>query len=161
MTDLHTNYLGMKLRSPLVASAGPYTGDLDQLAQLQDAGAGAVVLPSLFEEQIEHETSEIDRLFSLHQDSFGEASSFFPEIDDYNTGTDTYLALVEAAKFRVGHPGDRQPQRHQHRRLVALRTIDRGCRRRRDRTQLVHGRRRPGGQRRPNSKPSNSNSSPS
>jgi dihydroorotate dehydrogenase (fumarate) len=88
----------------LVASAGPYTGDLDRLTELQDAGAGAVVLPSLFEEQIEHETSEIDRLFSLHQDSFGEASSFFPEIDGYNTGTDTYLALVEAAKYRIDIP---------------------------------------------------------
>ena len=104
MTDLHTNYLGMRLRSPLVASAGPYTGDLDRLTELQDAGAGAVVLPSLFEEQIEHETREIDRLFSLHQDSFGEASSFFPEVDGYNTGTDTYLALVEAAKYRIDIP---------------------------------------------------------
>jgi dihydroorotate dehydrogenase (fumarate) len=104
MTDLHSEYLGLKLRSPLVASAGPYTGDLDKLAELQDAGAAAVVLPSLFEEQIEHETSEIDRLFSVHADSFGEASSFFPEIDDYNTGPDAYLSLVEAAKDRVDIP---------------------------------------------------------
>ena len=62
------------------------------------------MLPSLFEEQIEHDTSEIDRLFSLHQDSFGEASSFLPEIDGYNTGSDAYLALVEAAKRRVDVP---------------------------------------------------------
>jgi dihydroorotate dehydrogenase (fumarate) len=75
MTDLHTRYLGLSLRSPLVASAGPYTGDLDKISELQDAGAAAVVLPSLFEEQIEHETGEIDRLFSLHANSFGEASS--------------------------------------------------------------------------------------
>ena len=74
------------------------------MAELEQAGAGAIVLPSLFEEQIEHETSEIDRLFSLHQDSFGEASSFLPEIDGYNTGTDTYLSLVEAAKHRVDVP---------------------------------------------------------
>jgi dihydroorotate dehydrogenase (fumarate) len=104
MTDLHTNYLGMRLRSPIVASAGPYTGDLDKMAEIQDAGAGALVLPSLFEEQIEHETSEIDRLFSIHHDSFGEATSFFPEVDGYNTGTDAYLALVEAAKHRVDIP---------------------------------------------------------
>ncbi len=104
MTDLHTDYLGLRLRSPLVASAGPYTGDLDKMSELQDAGAGAIVLPSLFEEQIEHETSEIDRLFSLHHDSFGEAASFFPEVDGYNTGTDAYLALVEAAKYRVDVP---------------------------------------------------------
>src|SRR5690606_11758645 len=57
MTDLHTEYLGLHLRSPLVASAGPYTGELDKLSELQDAGVAAVVLPSLFEEQIEHETS--------------------------------------------------------------------------------------------------------
>jgi dihydroorotate dehydrogenase (fumarate) len=104
MTDLHTAYLGLPLRSPLVASAGPYTGDLDRLAELEQAGAAAVVLPSLFEEQIEHETSEIDRLFSQHQESFGEATSFLPELDDYNTGVDTYLALVEAAKLRIDVP---------------------------------------------------------
>jgi len=104
MTDLHVDYLGMRLRSPLVASAGPYTGDLDRMSELEQFGAAAIVLPSLFEEQIEHETSEIDRLFSLHQDSFGEAASFLPEIDGYNTGTDAYLALVEAAKHRVDVP---------------------------------------------------------
>ena len=104
MTDLHTDYLGLRLRSPLVASAGPYTGDLDKLCELQDAGAAAVVLPSLFEEQIEHETREIDRLYSVHHDSFGEATSFFPEVDGYNTGTDAYLALVEAAKYRIDVP---------------------------------------------------------
>lgn len=104
MTDLHTEYLGLGLRSPLVASAGPYTGDLDRLCELQDAGAAAVVLPSLFEEQIERETSEIDRLYTMHQESFGEATSFFPEVDGYNTGTDAYLALVEAARDRVDIP---------------------------------------------------------
>ena len=82
MPDLHTTYLGLSLHSPLVASAGPFTGDLDRLAQLEEAGAAAVVLPSLFEEQIEHETAEIDRLFTVHGESFNEATSFFPEIDD-------------------------------------------------------------------------------
>ncbi len=104
MSDLHVDYLGLRLRSPLVASAGPYTGDLDKMTEIEQAGAGALVLPSLFEEQIEHETSEIDRLFSLHHDSFGEASSFLPELDGYNTGSDAYLALVEAAKYRVDIP---------------------------------------------------------
>jgi dihydroorotate dehydrogenase (fumarate) len=104
MTDLHTTYLGLALQSPLVASAGPFTGNLDRLAELQDAGAAAVVLPSLFEEQIEHETSEIDRLFSVHHDSFGEASSFFPEVDGYNTGPDAYLTLIESARDRVDVP---------------------------------------------------------
>jgi dihydroorotate dehydrogenase (fumarate) len=104
MTDLHTEYLGLELRSPLVASAGPYTGELDKLRQLQDAGVAAVVLPSLFEEQIEHETSEIDRLYSVHRESFGEATSFFPEIDGYNTGTDAYLSLIEAARDTIDVP---------------------------------------------------------
>lgn len=104
MTDLHTDYLGLRLRSPLVASAGPFTGDLGALAELEAAGAGAIVLPSLFEEQIEHETSEIDRLYSLHHESFGEATSFFPELDDYNTGADSYVLLVEAARDRVDIP---------------------------------------------------------
>jgi dihydroorotate dehydrogenase (fumarate) len=104
MTDLTTRYLGLRLRSPIIASPGPFTGHLDKLQELSDAGIGAVVLPSLFEEQIEHETSEIDRLFSVHQYSFGEAGSFFPEVDGYNTGCDAYLALIEAARARVDVP---------------------------------------------------------
>ena len=102
--DLTTEYLGLRLRSPLVASASPYTGDLIRLAELEQAGAAAVVLPSLFEEQIQHDTAEIDRLYTLGAESFGEATSLLPELDDYNTGPDTYLDLVEAAKRRVGVP---------------------------------------------------------
>jgi dihydroorotate dehydrogenase (fumarate) len=104
MTDLHTTYLGLPLQSPLVASAGPLTGDLDRMAELEQAGAAAIVLPSLFEEQIEHETAEIDRLYRMHRDSFGEATSFFPDIDDYNSGVDAYLELIEASKRRVDVP---------------------------------------------------------
>jgi dihydroorotate dehydrogenase (fumarate) len=74
------------------------------MAELEAAGAAAVVLPSLFEEQIEHETAEIDRLFTVYSDSFDEATSFFPEIDNYNSGVDAYLELVEAAKRRVEIP---------------------------------------------------------
>jgi dihydroorotate dehydrogenase (fumarate) len=77
---------------------------VDRIAELEAAGAGAVVMPSLFEEQIEHETTEIDRLFSLHHDSFGEASSFLPDVDNYNSGVDAYLDLVAAAKERVDIP---------------------------------------------------------
>ncbi len=104
MPDLHTTYLGLSLRSPLVASAGPFTGQLDRIAELEQAGAGAVVLPSLFEEQIEHETAEIDRLFTVHDDSFNEATSFFPEIEEYDSALDRYLALIEGAKTRVDVP---------------------------------------------------------
>ncbi|HSL75241.1 MAG TPA: dihydroorotate dehydrogenase-like protein [Ilumatobacteraceae bacterium] len=104
MPDLHTSYLGLALRSPIVASAGPLTGDVDRLAQLEQAGVAAVVLPSLFEEQIEHETAEIDRLFTVHDDSFVEAASFLPEFDDYDSGVDTYLGLLEAATTRLDIP---------------------------------------------------------
>lgn len=104
MTDLRTHYLGLELRSPIVASSGPLTADVDHIARLVDAGAGAVVLPSLFEEQIEHESAEIDRLYSLHSDSFVEATSFFPEVDGFESVIDRYLALVEASADRVEAP---------------------------------------------------------
>ena len=61
MTALATEYLGLSLRSPIVASAGPLTANIDRLRQLDDAGVGAVVLPSLFEEEIEHDAREIDQ----------------------------------------------------------------------------------------------------
>jgi dihydroorotate dehydrogenase (fumarate) len=104
MPDLHTTYLGLSLRSPIVASAGPFTGQLDRLVELELAGAGAVVLPSIFEEQIEHETTEIDRLYSVHGESFHEATSFFPEVDDYGSAIDSYLELIENAKIAVDVP---------------------------------------------------------
>jgi len=104
MIDLTTTYLGLQLRSPIIASPGPITAQVDRLRELDAAGVGAVVLPSLFQEQIEHETSEIDRLFSVHHNSFGEAGSFFPEVGGYDTGSDSYLALVEAARDAVDVP---------------------------------------------------------
>ncbi len=104
MTDLGTDYLGLALRSPLVASSSPLTGDLDGLRRLEDAGAGAVVLPSLFEEQIEAESVEIDRLLETGAGSFGEALSYFPELDDYNTGPDHYLELIAQGKRSLGIP---------------------------------------------------------
>ncbi len=104
MPDLHTTYLGMPLRSPIVASAGPFTGQLDRLVELELAGAGAVVLPSIFEEQIEHETAEIDRLYTVNGESFPEATSFFPEVDDYGSAIDSYLELIENAKIAIDIP---------------------------------------------------------
>jgi len=104
MIDLTTRYLGLQLRSPIIASPGPVTGQLDRLVELDAAGVGAVVLPSLFQEQIEHETSEIDRLFSVHHHGTGEASSFAPDNDGYESSSDAYLALIEAARGRVAVP---------------------------------------------------------
>ena len=96
-TDLSTTYLGLSLRSPLVASCSPLTGRLDSLRALDEAGVGAVVLPSLFEEQIERDALAVDAMLDTHAESFGEATGFFPELDDYDTGPDRHLALVEDA----------------------------------------------------------------
>jgi dihydroorotate dehydrogenase (fumarate) len=104
MPDLTTEYLGLALRSPLVASSSPLTGDLDGLRRLEDAGAAAVVLPSLFEEEIEFESRELDRLLETGAETFGEAPSYFPELDDYNTGPARYLELVANAKRALGIP---------------------------------------------------------
>ncbi|MEL6892844.1 MAG: dihydroorotate dehydrogenase-like protein [Actinomycetota bacterium] len=103
MIQLHTEYLGLALRSPIVASAGPLTGSVDTLMELEQHGVGAVVLPSLFEEQVEHETYEIDRLFELHADSFLEAPSMFPELDD-EASDERYLRLIEAARSSIDVP---------------------------------------------------------
>lgn len=103
--DLRTTYLGLELRSPIVASAGPLTGDIDRIVDLERAGVGAVVLPSLFEEQIEHDTSEIDRLLAVNDyDSWVDPSRPPSDTAGYNQGADDYLELVEGAKSRVDIP---------------------------------------------------------
>jgi dihydroorotate dehydrogenase (fumarate) len=102
--DLTTTYLGLRLRSPIVASASPLTGKLETLHALETAGIGAAVLPSLFEEQIEHEAMDIHELLEHATHSFGEATTWFPELDTYNTGPDAYLEHIRAAKAAVGVP---------------------------------------------------------
>lgn len=102
--DLSTRYLGLPLRSPLVASPSPLTGEVANLALLDEAGAGAVVLPSLFEEQVVHEAREIDRMLLTGSESTPEAATFFPDLGDYNTGPDQYLSLIAEAKAAVSIP---------------------------------------------------------
>jgi dihydroorotate dehydrogenase (fumarate) len=102
--DLRARYLGLELRSPLVASASPLTGELDGLRRLEDAGVAAAVLPSLFEEQLTHDQVELDRLLETTSDHVGEAQSYFPELEDYNTGPFTYLQRIEQAKRTVAIP---------------------------------------------------------
>lgn len=102
--DFSTRYLGMPLPSPLVASPSPRTGELDFLRQVTEAGAGAVVLPSLFEEQIVGESQAIDRMLQTGADGFGEAATFFPELNDYNVGPDAYLDLVREATRELDVP---------------------------------------------------------
>jgi dihydroorotate dehydrogenase (fumarate) len=100
MVELHTRYLGLDLRSPLVASASPLTGSLDGLRRLEAAGAAAVVLPSLFEEQLTLEARVVDRLLQGQVDSLPAALA----LDDYNAGPFGYLALVEQAKATLQVP---------------------------------------------------------
>jgi dihydroorotate dehydrogenase (fumarate) len=97
--NLRTTYLGLELTSPLVVSAGPLTRDVERIVELERVGVGAVVLPSLFEEQIEHETTQIDRLLASSPAGFGSAPPL--NLDDYNRGVDRYLELIEGAKSAV------------------------------------------------------------
>jgi dihydroorotate dehydrogenase (fumarate) len=104
MADLRSGYLGLELRGPLVASASPLTGQLETLRRLEAAGAAAVVLPSLFEEQVTHDQLEVERVLETGAESFPEALSYFPELEDYNTGPDAYLRLIERAKAALSVP---------------------------------------------------------
>lgn len=102
--DLKSKYLGFELGNPLVASPSPMTGKLENLQRLEEAGIAAIVLPSLFEEQIEHDERQIDALEDFGSESFGEALDYFPPLAGYNTGTDTYLELIRSAKEKLSIP---------------------------------------------------------
>jgi dihydroorotate dehydrogenase (fumarate) len=104
MTDLTSTYLGLTLRTPVVASPGPVTGDPDQWRRLDDAGVGAIVLPSLFEEEIEYESWWVSDLLEEGQDVFAEAADYLPEFEDYAIGPDRFLDLVARAKQEVSVP---------------------------------------------------------
>ena len=103
--DIATKYLGIDLANPLVASSSPLTGKLDTLLQLEEAGAAAVVLPSLFEEQIEHDAWAVYDLYeygsAISPEAFG---SYIPEMDGYNTGPEHYLELLAKAKDKLTIP---------------------------------------------------------
>ena len=102
--NLSTDYLGIKLKNPIVASASPSNSDVNMLKDLEAAGIAAVVMPSLFEEQVEFEEYQFSSLQDYGGESFAEAASYFPEMDDYNSGTDDYLRLVETACKTVDVP---------------------------------------------------------
>ncbi len=102
--DLRTTYLGMELANPLVAAASPLSGTLDGLLRLEEAGASAIVLQSLFEEQIEHHELSVHSILETGTDSFPEVHNFFSGLDDYNTGPESYLQMVEQAKDRLKVP---------------------------------------------------------
>ena len=104
MIDLSTAYLGLKLKNPLVASSSPLTESTDNLRRLEDAGAAAVVLPSIFEEQLALESNALNRDMDRGTESFAEAVSYLPEYDDYRQGQDAYLSNLQRAKTSCGVP---------------------------------------------------------
>lgn len=104
MVDLSTRYLGLELRSPLMASASPLSQELSGIRALEDAGASAVVLGSLFEEQLRLETFELVHYLSASTESFAEALSFFPQSSEFHLGPDEYLNHILKAKAAVHVP---------------------------------------------------------
>ncbi len=104
MIDLSTTYLGLKLRTPLVASASPLSQEIDGIRRLEDAGASAVVLYSLFEEQLQQETFELEHHLAEGTNSFSEAASFFPQPDEFRMGPEGYLNHISHAKKAVTVP---------------------------------------------------------
>jgi dihydroorotate dehydrogenase (fumarate) len=104
MIDLSTNYLGLKLKNPVVVSAGPLSREIATIQQMEKAGAAAVVLHSLFEEQINLESQELDRFLASGEAVSAEAINVFPDMTSYNIGPDQYLEHIRKAKKAVDIP---------------------------------------------------------
>ncbi|MCU0720041.1 MAG: dihydroorotate dehydrogenase-like protein [Pirellula sp.] len=102
--DLTVNYMGLSLANPIVASSSPLTGNVESLVALQNSGVAAVVLPSLFEEQVEHVEIELANLYDYQSESHVESSGYFAEMDSYNTGPTRYLELIRTAKHTLTIP---------------------------------------------------------
>lgn len=102
--DLRTKYMGMELRSPLVVSASPLSEKIDNIKKMEDCGAGAMVIYSLFEEQIKLEELELDHLTTYGTEAFAESLSYFPEQDEYRIGPEEYLEHIRKAKEAVDIP---------------------------------------------------------
>lgn len=104
MANLKTNYMGLELRNPLVASPSPLSEHLDRLRALEDAGVGAIVMYSLFEEQIELEQHHLDLTLSHNEESYQEALSYFPELTHYHLGPERYLDHLHKVKNTLRVP---------------------------------------------------------
>ena len=104
MIDLTTRYLGLLLSSPLVASSSPLCESVDNIRAMEDAGAAAVVLHSLFEEQLDVESTHLDRYLTHGAETYAEALDYFPDLTRYNLGPDGYLEHLRRAKAAVGIP---------------------------------------------------------
>jgi len=104
MSDLSTRYLGLNLKCPLLASASPLCESVENIKRLEDQGLAGVVLPSLFEEQLELESLSVDSDLARGAESFPESANFFPDLQTYNLGPDGYLELIRQAKESVNIP---------------------------------------------------------
>lgn len=102
--DLKTKYLGLELKNPIVPSASPLSQEIDSVKKLEDAGAAAIVAYSLFEEQITHDTGELDHYLTHGSESYAEATSYFPEVTDFKTGPYEYLDHIADMKKAVDIP---------------------------------------------------------
>lgn len=102
--NLTTKYLNMVLKNPIVASSSPLSHNIDSIRRLEDAGAAAVVMYSLFEEQIGFDSYYIDYHLTQGIDSYAESISYFPDMQSYNVGPDGYLNLIRRAKEAVNIP---------------------------------------------------------
>src|SRR5580765_3126898 len=102
--DLTTNYLGMVLKNPIVASSSPLSHTVDSIRRLEDVGTAAVVMYSLFEEQIGFDSYYVDYHLTQGIDSYAESISYFPDMQSYNIGPDKYLNLIRSAKEAVRIP---------------------------------------------------------
>ncbi|MEZ4699213.1 MAG: dihydroorotate dehydrogenase-like protein [Rhodothermales bacterium] len=102
--DLSTTYLGLSLKNPIVASASPLSEQVSTIRRLEDAGAAAVVMHSLFEEQLTRESHRLDHYLDYGTESFAEALSYFPEAEAYHVGPDQYLDKIRAAREAVDIP---------------------------------------------------------
>src|SRR6201987_3902302 len=104
MVDLTTYYMGMKLRTPLVVSASPLSQEIGSIRRLEDVGASAVVLYSLFEEQLRQESLELDYHLNEGTESFAESITYFPQASEYRLGPEGYLEHIRKAKEAVSIP---------------------------------------------------------
>ena len=104
MVDLSTTYLGLQLKNPLVASASPLSKKVESVQKMEEAGISAVVMYSLFEEQIIHESRALDHYLNLGTYTYAEALTYFPEMEHYNIGPESYLELIGKLKKAVQIP---------------------------------------------------------
>ena len=100
--DTRTTYMGIELKHPVIASASPLTERIDYIKRMEDAGAAAVVMHSLFQEQLKHETAAIEHLMTEGTVSFAESLSYFPEFEQYSPGPEPYLDVLQRAREAVG-----------------------------------------------------------